>query len=490
MTNKITTFLKWFHPGMHVKRWIALGFCGLLIFMLGMGIIIQVRGSRGDTLAVRIADWVISHSHITQRPGIIGLILSIAGILLSLYAMLRLIVSLTSALDPEIAPGGLVDIIYQKRRLTQGRKIVVIGGGTGLSTMLRGLKTYSANITAIVTVADDGGSSGKLQKQLGILPPGDIRNCLVALADSEPQMTQLFQYRFRNSVIPTDRESRTATVPLARSTELTQNSVGKPSSSVPIFPTESSDPAAGLATTNLDPRMFGEGLRDHAFGNLLIAAMCAINGGDFERAVRETSRVLNIRGKVLPSTVDHVSLRAEMEDGSILDGETTIAHSELKIKRVSLIPGDAKPVEGAIEAILNADVIVIGPGSVYTSIIPNLLVQGIPEALRQSKAKKIYVCNVMTQRGETVGFSALDHIKAIEHHARQRVFDYVLVNTGRPSQEMLDKYRQSGAQFVEPDIERIKADGYRPLGGEYINQTDVVRHDASLLAEAIMRLLR
>lgn len=491
--NKGNAFLKWFHPGMHVKRWILLGFIGLLIFMLGMGIIIQVRGSHGETLAIRIADWVIAHSHISARPGILGLSMAVAGIILSLFAMLRLILSLTSVLDPELAPGGLVDVIYQKRRLTQGRKIVVIGGGTGLSTMLRGLKQYSANITAIVTVADDGGSSGKLQKQLGILPPGDIRNCLVALADSEPQMTQLFQYRFRNSVRPTARDSAASTA-ANPAPAVASGAALSPGATLEVAsaPIESSDNSEGLASSasSLDPRLFGEGLRDHAFGNLLIAAMCAINGGDFERAVRETSRVLNIRGKVLPSTVDHVRLRAEMEDGSFLEGETTIAHSDLKIKRISLLPGDACPVKGALEAIQSADVIVIGPGSVYTSIIPNLLVQGIPEALRQSKAKKVYVCNVMTQRGETMGYSAFDHVKAIEHHARQRVFDYVLVNTGRPTQELLEKYRQYGAMLVEADIDRIKSEGYRPIGGDFINQTDVVRHDAGLLAEAIMRLLR
>lgn len=488
--NKISTFLKWFHPGMHVKRWVFLGFLGLMSFMLGMGIIIQVRGTQGATMAIRIATWVISQLRITLHPGVMGIIFSVFGMGLCIFAFIKLILSLTSVLDPELAPGGLVDVIYQKRRLTQGRKIVVIGGGTGLSTMLRGLKQYSANITAIVTVADDGGSSGKLQKQLGILPPGDIRNCLVALADSEPQMTQLFQYRFRNSVRPTARDAKPHPGELHSRPAHHHAGASRPHSAIQTTPELDPELSLAPAAGSIDPRNFGEGLRDHAFGNLLIAAMCAINEGDFEKAVRETSRVLNIRGRVLPSTVDHVRLRAEMEDGSFLDGETTIAHSELKIKRVSLIPGDACPVAGAIEAIQNADVIVIGPGSVYTSIIPNLLVQGIPEALRQSKAKKVYVCNVMTQRGETEGYSAFDHVKAIEHHARQKVFQYVLVNTGRPSQELLDKYRQTGAILVEPDVERIKAEGYRPIGGDFVNQTDVVRHDAVMLAEAIMRLLR
>lgn len=502
--NRVNAFVKWFYPGLHVKRWVILGFCGLLLFLLGMGVIIQAHGSGSTPLAVRIADWMIVHSHVTVRPGILGMMLALVGMTLCLFGLGKLIGSLTSVLDPELVPGGLVDVIYRQRRLAQGRRIVVIGGGTGLSTMLRGLKKYSANITAIVTVADDGGSSGRLQKQLGILPPGDIRNCLVALADAEPQMTQLFQYRFRNSVRPTSSHAKPleatgkpeAEKPPIEKASPTEGNAGKEGKEAPPEGTaavpEPSSPASlePPPMPLLDRSAFGEGLRDHAFGNLLIAAMCAINDGDFERAVRETSRVLNIRGRVLPSTVDHVRLRAEMEDGSFLEGETTIAHSPLKIKRISLLPGDACPVKGVLEAIQNADIIVVGPGSVYTSIIPNLLVQGIPEALRKSEAMKVYVCNVMTQHGETDGFSAYDHVKAIEHHARQRIFDYVLVNKGHPSQELLEKYRQTDAVLVEPDIERIKAEGYRPIGGDFINQTDVVRHDAGLLAEAIMRLLR
>ncbi|HLK55012.1 MAG TPA: YvcK family protein [Chthonomonadaceae bacterium] len=443
--NTLVTFLKWFYPGMRVKRWVGLGFAGLLIFLVGMGVVLQSHEEGSKPLAVRIAEWLILRIHLYVRPGIFGAVLTFVGFLLCVFALGKLIHSLTSVLDPEMAPGGLVDVIYQKRRLAQGRRIVVIGGGTGLSTMLRGLKRFSGNITAIVTVADDGGSSGRLQKQLGILPPGDIRNCLVALADAEPLMTELFQFRFRDTAMQRQAAGGTG---------------------------------------------YGDGLRDHAFGNLLIAAMCAINEGDFERAVRETSRVLNIRGSVLPSTVEHVRLRAEMEDGSYLEGETTIAHSPLKIKRVSLVPNEVCPVDDVLDAIQKADVIVIGPGSVYTSIIPNLLVRGVPEAIRRSRAKKVYVCNVMTQPGETDGFSACDHVKAIENHAHQRIFEYVLVNTGRPSTELLEKYRHVGSVLVEPDIDRIKAEGYRPIPGDFINQSDVVRHDATMLAEAIMRLLR
>jgi uncharacterized cofD-like protein len=470
--SRLRTSLKWLYPGMRVKRWIALAFLGLLVFLIGVGVIIQAHSPDSPTLAVRIADWVIRQTRAEIRPPTLGVILTVVGTLLCLMGLGKLIASLTSVLDPEMAPGGLVDVVYQRRKLSQGRRIVVIGGGTGLSTMLRGLKRYTSNITAIVTVADDGGSSGKLMKQLNILPPGDIRNCLVALADAEPQMMELFQFRFRNS-LPAPQNEVTLPAPVA------QRAAESAGANAVVAP------ASGTSGGN----NYGEGLRDHAFGNLLIAAMCAINGGDFERAVQETSRVLNIRGRVLPSTVAHVRLRGEMEDGSILEGETTIAHSPLKIKRISLVPGDACPAEDVLEAIARADVIVLGPGSVFTSIIPNVLVRGIPEAIRRAKAKKVYVCNVMTQPGETDGFSAFDHIQAIERHAQQRLFDYALVNTGRPSQELLEKYRKTGSVLVEPDIDRIKRAGYRALTGNFISQTDVVRHDAGLLAEAIMKLL-
>ncbi len=453
--------IKLLYPGMHVKRWIVTGFLGLLIFLAGTGVMNESRPAGSHPLVVRVVEWIIAHVHLGLRPGTLGLLLTLAGAFTCLVALTCLLQSLMHALDPETRASDLPDIIFRRRKLSQGRRIVVIGGGTGLSTMLRGLKKFSSNITAIVTVADDGGSSGKLKRQLNILPPGDIRNCLVALADAEPVMTELFQYRFRDSVRPE---------PTAIQDDATDESPGD------------------RKRVRQEPG-YGEGLRDHAFGNLLIAAMCAINGGDFERGIRETSRVLNIRGRVLPSTVDHVALRAEMEDGSVLDGESTIASSNLKIKRVSLTPGTACPLDEVIEAIGRAEIIVMGPGSVFTSVIPNLLVHGIPEAIRKSKARKVYVCNVMTQAGETNGFSAFDHVRAIEKHARMRVFDYVMVNTARPDHELLEKYRKVGAVLVEADSDRIKSEGYRPLLGNYINQSDVVRHDSSLLAEQIMRLL-
>lgn len=476
--NPLRKSYKWLYPGLRLKRWIALGFLGLMVFLVGMGVIIEVHAADSDPLAVRIAKWVIHHAHVGLRPGTLGVVITCVGGFLCLFALGKLIASLTNALDPDMAPGDLVDTIYAQRKLAQGRRIVVIGGGTGLSTMLRGLKKYSANITAIVTVADDGGSSGKLKRQLNILPPGDIRNCLVALADDETQMTELFQYRFR------DRVQQEA--PLGAARHILHASA--------VEPLHPNSHGADGDTPSPRPRPlsegYGEGLRDHAFGNLLIAAMCAINGGDFERAILETSRVLNVRGRVLPSTVEDVRLRAQMEDGSYLEGETTIANSPLRIRRMYMVPDNACPVEEVPEAIRNADVIVLGPGSVFTSIIPNLLVRDISKALMHTRAKRVYACNVMTQPGETDAFSAFDHVKALENHAGGRIFDHVLVNTGRPSQELLEKYRKTGSVLVEPDLDRIRAAGYRPIAGNFIDQTDVVRHDANLLAEAIMDLLK
>jgi len=435
--NRATASLKWLLPGMRVKRWLMLALIGLGVVLLGFALFNQARPIDALSFANHLLRWLSHRWQISLMEGGFatwgGLLLTLIGAGIVVFSIARLSHSLATALNPS-GSSSLVDTVYRNRQLTRGPRIVVIGGGTGLSTMLRGIKQYTSNIVAVVTVTDDGGSSGKLQKQLNILPPGDIRNCLVALADAETTMTDLFQFRFRG------------------------------------------DGA-------------GEGLRDHAFGNLLIAAMCGISGGDFEQAVRLTSRVLNIRGRVLPSTLAHGCLRAEMEDGSILIGETTIANSPLKIKRVSLSPADAPPLDEVLQAIELADVIVLGPGSLYTSIIPNLLVRGIPEALHRAKAKKVYICNVMTQPGETDGFSASDHLQALNAHLPRPIVDYVIVNTGVPSLELLNKYRQTGAVLVEPDCDRIRAMGARALPGNYISQTDVVRHDPSLLAEAIMRLI-
>jgi len=314
--------------------------------------------------------------------------------------------------------------------LMGGPRVVVVGGGTGLSTLLRGLKQRTSNITAIVTVADDGGHSGVLRREMGIIPPGDIRNCLVALADAEPSMTALFQHRF-------------------------------------------------------DER--GGGLAGQSIGNLLIAAMAEIEG-DFERGITALYEVLNIRGRVLPATLSHVVLRAEMEDGSVIEGETAMVESPLRIRKVHLHPHDPAPLEEALEAIRTADVIVIGPGSVYTSVIPNMLVKDMVDALIAAPAPKVYVCNVMTQPGETDGFTASDHIRAIDAHTGRRVIQFVIVNKAVPSEPLTEKYRASGQDLVLPDADRLRAMGLKTIVGDFISETDVVRHDPMRLSEAIFRL--
>ena len=324
-------------------------------------------------------------------------------------------------------------------------QVVAIGGGTGLSCVLRGLKDYVrgaarppnvkpqiGRLTAIVTVTDEGGSSGRLRREMGVLPPGDIRNCLVALAEAEPLMTELFQYRFP------DAEAKT--------------------------------------------------LDGHSFGNLLIAALTAITG-DFERAVRETSKVLAIRGRVLPSTLRDVRLRAELADGSIVEGESKIGHSPSPIAKLMLDPPDAEPPDEAIEAILNAEAIVVGPGSLFTSIMPNLLVKGMVQAIRRSKAAVIYVCNVMTQPGETDGFTASAHLRALTDHIGCNPFRYVLVNNAQPAPEVLAAYAAEGAQVVEADLEAITALGSEPMTADVLSRTNLARHDPRRLAAALLPII-
>lgn len=325
---------------------------------------------------------------------------------------------------------GRLNSFMRQRMLAAGPNVVVIGGGTGLSTVLRGLKHRTSRITAIVTVSDDGGSSGRLATEKGILPPGDIRNCLVALADAEKAMTDLFQHRFER--------------------------------------------ASGS-------------LSGHSTGNLLIAAMVDLTG-DFDHAIQEISKVLAIRGRVLPATLNTVRLRAEMEDGSEISGETKIVASRLRVRRIFLDPPEVEPLSDALQAIADADVIVLGPGSIYTSVIPPLLVSGIADAVASSQASKVYVCNVMTQPGESDLFTASDHVHAIEANVGRRVCDFVLVNKAMPSQYLLKRYAEVGQEFVEPDADRIRAMGLRTIAANLISESDVVRHDPMRLADAIVRL--
>jgi len=401
-------FIKWLYPGMRVKRWLGIAIGGVLAFGIGSALL-PVEGG----LLLRLVSLVLL---------VLGLVAAVAGVGLMVRSLLE-VVAPTHTQD-------LVELVFQQRYLEKGPKIVVIGGGTGLSTLLKGLKPYTTNLTAIVTVADDGGSSGRLRQEFDMLPPGDIRNCLVALADTEPLMQRLFQYRFAED----------------------------------------------------------SALHGHSFGNLFITAMTKITG-DFERAVRASSKVLAIRGRVVPSTNMKVRLAAEHDDGSVTLGETKISKSPVPIRRIYLEPTGCLPTADAIAAIQEANAIVLGPGSLYTSIIPNLLVDGMVDAIVTSKALKLYVCNVMTQSRETAGFRASDHVRALVAHSNPGIIQLVLVNTEPVPPALLERYRQEEAFPVEPDIERIRALGYQVVAEGLISTEDYVRHDPDKVAKIVVQLI-
>lgn len=426
-----------------IKRWIvtaaklrrsALLFAlGLLVLLFGLSLSYQlILTPIFDSLSIAIVAVLKMVTNSSTLPlakhFAAGALMLLGGYLM--YAGSRAGISqLLRAANPSW--DGRLNSFLRQQVLATGPNVVVIGGGTGLSTALRGLKHKTSRITAIVTVTDDGGSSGRLVMEKGILPPGDIRNCLVALADAEKTMTDLFQHRFEK--------------------------------------------ASGS-------------LSGHSTGNLLIAAMVDLTG-DFDHAIAEISKVLAIRGRVLPSTLERVRLRAEMEDGSEVCGETKIVESRLRVRRVYLDPEEVEPLAEALQAIAEADIIVMGPGSIYTSVIPPLLVPGIADAIAASDAARVYVCNVMTQPGESDQFTASEHVHAIEANVGKRVFDHILINKAMPSQYLLKRYAEVGQEYVEPDSDRIRAMGMRAVAANLLSESDVVRHDPVRLAEAIVRLV-
>lgn len=315
-------------------------------------------------------------------------------------------------------------------------RIVAIGGGTGLSTLLHGLKRYAKNpkeveITAIVTVTDDGGSSGRLRRELNILPPGDIRNCMVALSEDEALLSQLFQYRFAR----------------------------------------------------------GHGLKGHSFGNLFLTALTSLTG-DFAQAVKVSSEILASLGRIYPSTAQNVTLEAELENGRIVLGETRISRSRSPIRRLRLTPRVCKPLPETLQAIANADLITCGPGSLFTSLIPNLLVQGIPEAIRRSRALKAYFVNLMWQPGETIGFRASDHVAAIYRHIKQPILDVAVVNTRSITARQRRKYAAEHANSVVNDIDRLERMGMEVVTADLLGDSDTVRHDPRAAAEVAVALAR
>lgn len=417
--------IKWLYPGMKMKRWLVLFAIGVLLVSFGAALALNYEylGRAEEEIFRFVYMTVGSYNYMITMA--IGFAIIIVGACLMMFSTRSIIRSIIAVLIPDRSE-KIVDLIYQKQRLSRGPIVTVIGGGHGLSVLLRGIKESTSNVSAVVTVADDGGSSGRLREELGIIPPGDLRNCLVALADTEPLMEKLFQYRFKGSTA----------------------------------------------------------LAGHSFGNLFIAAMNEVTG-DMETALKESSKVLAVKGRVIPASKVSVRLDAIMSDGTVVEGESQIPEARKKIRRVQLFPKKVPAVPAALEAIENADAIILGPGSLYTSIMPNLLVEGVAKALKKSKAIKIYICNVMTQPGETDHYSASAHAKAILDHTGRGAIDYVLVN----SAPIPKNFCEGESQPVEVDEEKINALGCGLIKADLISETDAGRHDPDKLCKAVMKII-
>jgi len=419
-------FVRWLYPGIGVKRWLLVFTAG--IFLLGVGIAMAIDPTALMAIETAITEIASTRQQVSTVRA--GMVLAVAGGALTLVALQSIIRNVYQAAVPR---GGesLGKLLFSRRNLERGPRIVAIGGGTGLSVLLRGLKEFTGNLTAVVTVSDDGGSSGRLRQELGILPPGDIRNCLLALADTEPLMERLFQYRFKE----------------------------------------------------------GSGLAGHNFGNLFIAALTDVTG-DFEEAVRESSKVLAVRGKVLPTTLQNVTLSAELEDGRQVRGETAISGATSRIRRLYLDPPDPEPLPEVLAAIREADAIVLGPGSLYTSVVTNLLVPGITQAIRESRALKIHVLNIMTQPGETPSYRASDHVLALLRDAGQDCVEVVVANSQQVPADVTARYTAQGSRPVEVDEKNLANLGVA-LVQEQLAAWDggVVRHSPEKLARCLWRVI-
>jgi uncharacterized cofD-like protein len=422
---------RWLSPGIGLKRWLVVVFAGEAFLALAGALLLRqlyreydFSGSPGQSVL-----YVLTLQFLPYW--LRGLIVGGLGVGLFVYGSWRAVRVLMGPFLSSDADQPLVEVIYQKRFLSRGPKIVVFGGGTGLSTLLRGIKEHTSNITAVVTVADDGGSSGRLREELGIPAVGDIRNCIAALADSEPLMAQLLQYR---------------------------------------FPGESEASLGG-----------------HTVGNLLLAAMNAVQGDDFEEAVRQMNRVLAVRGQVVPATATPVVLHARLMDGTLMAGQSEIARAT-RIDRVWLTPDGVAACEDARHAIEEADMIVMGPGSLYTSIMPSLLLDQIADAIRQSAALRVYICNVATQNGETLGYDLVDHVAAIEQHIGPGLIDVVLANNKFDARR-LGGYEAQPVKLRWPPVRAIGgATMPRLVLDEVVDSENARHHDSTRLAAAVMRI--
>lgn len=405
--------MHWLYPGLGFKRWV-------LLFSLG------TMAVGAGSLWLLTPEWpplgqamtALGEPNVGMGIGLLG-----AGVGFMAGSMM----GGGRALRRAMASQGGLGAYRRLRQAERGPRIVVLGGGSGLATLLRGLKEHTSHLTAIVTVTDDGGSSGRLREDMGILPPGDIRNCLLALADTEPIMERLFQHRFGP----------------------------------------------------------GHSMTGHNFGNLFIAAMTELSG-DFEQAIQLFSQVLAVRGRVLPSTLADVRLRAVFANGSSLVGETAITSARLPISHVELQPACPPPLADTLAAMAEADAIILGPGSLYTSILPNLLVDGISAALRASPALRIYICNVMTQPGETSGYRARDHVEAVLEVAGAGALDLVIMNDEELPPGRLLTYEEKGACPVPPDPDGVRALGVPPLCAPLLSPAGLIRHDSRKLAQVVV----
>lgn len=405
-------FLRWLTPGIGLKRWLALAALGLALLNVG-AISLAFAG---------ILPRVAGHHRV------LGLLAIAVGSFAMAWGSWKVVRAITRVLTRRES-FSLVDAFYENRPRS-GVRFVAVGGGTGLSTLLRGLKAYSDHITAVVTMTDDGGSSGRLRTELGVLPPGDLRHCLSALAGEERLLGALFEHRFAG--------------------------------------------AAGTST-----------LSGHSFGNLFLVALAEITG-DFHKAVKAISQVLAVRGQVLPATLENVQLAARLVDGTEVAGESQVTASTGAIARLWCVPAAPRALPEAVRAIAEADAIILGPGSLYTSLLPHLLIPEIREAIRASQARKLYVCNVMTQSGETDGFTVSQHLRQLFAYGGEGLVDDALVN-GIPPQRLLEKYQANDQHPVPIDEEACRALGVQLIVEPLLDEQDLVRHDPQLLARAIMR---
>lgn len=430
----------WLAPGSTIKRWLLVFVLGLLIIVLGIDYLF-VDLYRKVGFPKGWMSELVYHTTLQDIPrgirGALFLAIGVGAIWLALRHLNKVIISVMNHPTGHASGAGatVIGAVAQQKMLLRGPRIVAIGGGTGMSLLLHGLRTASRNLSVVVTVADDGGSSGRLRRELRILPPGDFRQCIAALADVEPLMAELLQHRFKH----------------------------------------------------------GSGLEGHTFGNLFIAAMADITGS-FEKALAESSRVLAVRGRILPSTLQDVTLAAELRDQSMLEGESSVAKGKAPIDRVFLIPnnvdsdGHPSSIEAnpeAIEAIREADMIVVGPGSLYTSIMPNLLVPDIVSAVVESRASlKVFVCNVATEPGETDGYTAVDFVRAVERHVGHELFDYVVTNSNHSARQP-DVWK---SQVVRPGSRSELPEGVEMIECDVVDAGNALRHDPQKLAEALLDL--